>query len=375
MNNFKLSQRAVHRDCRSSIENVHDEYISKLQDEYSTLNDKLLVLNKLKVERDNLKKNKKHQLVHNLNEQIIKLEKQIDDINSQRDLTDYLFNAIPFIQEVDNQDKQEDNNNKKENIVEDVGILKYVTIDGKTDKGTRYADYMETCFNVSNHKKNYRLDCCTNCNSINRTIDTKEALIICDDCGTCEKHTETNGNIDWSRADSAEFIQIFTYKRKNHFKEWLTQLQAKESTIIPTEILEQIYLELKKERIINTDNITALKIRQYLKKLRLNKYYEHIPNIIRCITNKPGLIIDDELETKLMNMFDLIQEPFSKYCPASRKNFLSYSFTLHKFCQLLNRHDLLIYFPLLKSREKLFEQEKIWKNICKELNWEYVSTI
>ena len=154
MNNFKLSQRAVHKDCRSSIENVHDEYISKLQGEYSTLNDKLLVLNKLKDERDNLKKNKQYQLVHNLNEQISKLETRIEDINSQRDLTEYLFKAIPFIQEVDNQAQQEDNSDKKENIVEDVGILKYVTIDGKTEKGTRYADYMETCFNVPNHKKN-----------------------------------------------------------------------------------------------------------------------------------------------------------------------------------------------------------------------------
>jgi hypothetical protein len=26
-------------------------------------------------------------------------------------------------------------------------------------------------------------------------------------------------------------------------------------------------------------------------------------------------------------------------------------------------------FTLLKSREKLKEQEKIWKNICQDLNW------
>ena len=163
--------------------------------------------------------------------------------------------------------------------------------------------------------------------------------------------------MDWSRIDSTEFIQVFTYKRKNHFKEWLTQLQAKESTVIPDNILEFIYIELKKERITNTADITHTKIRQYLKKLR------------------QGLKITDELENKLMHMFDMIQKPFEKYCPPSRKNFLSYSFTLHKFCQLLNRNDLLIYFPLLKSREKLFEQEKIWKNICKELEWKYISTI
>ena len=61
-----------------------------------------------------------------------------------------------------------------------------------------------------------------------------------------------------------------------------------------------------------------------------------------------------------------------KYCPPTRKNFLSYAYVLHKFCQLLEYDNLLSYFPLLKSREKLQQQDEIWKNICKELKWEYI---
>ena len=38
MNTFKLSQKSVHKDCRSSIENVHDEYINKLLNKYNTSN-------------------------------------------------------------------------------------------------------------------------------------------------------------------------------------------------------------------------------------------------------------------------------------------------------------------------------------------------
>ena len=30
---------------------------------------------------------------------------------------------------------------------------------------------------------------------------------------------------------------------------------------------------------------------------------------------------------------------------------------------------------LLKSREKLFEQEKIWKGICDDLKWKFVPSI
>ena len=72
-----------------------------------------------------------------------------------------------------------------------------------------------------------------------------------------------------------------------------------------------------------------------------------------------------------MDLFKLIQEPFKKYCPSNRKNFLSYSYTLYKFFELLNKPEYLIYFPLLKSREKLFEQERIWFLICKDLDWQF----
>ena len=32
-------------------------------------------------------------------------------------------------------------------------------------------------------------------------------------------------------------------------------------------------------------------------------------------------------------------------------------------------------FPLLKSREKLYDQDQIWEKICKDLNWEFIKSI
>ena len=87
------------------------------------------------------------------------------------------------------------------------------------------------------------------------------------------------------------------------------------------------------------------------------------------------MVIDKDTEEKLLTMFDNIQVPFTNNCPSNRKKFLSYSYTIHKFFQLLGKNDYLIYFPLLKSRQKLFEQEDIWKKICKELDWEFIASI
>jgi len=68
-------------------------------------------------------------------------------------------------------------------------------------------------------------------------------------------------------------------------------------------------------------------------------------------------------------MFKEIQAPFLRHCPQSRKNFLSYSFCLHKLVQILGLHDYLKYFTLLRSREKLYIQDQIWKKICEDLGW------
>jgi hypothetical protein len=37
--------------------------------------------------------------------------------------------------------------------------------------------------------------------------------------------------------------------------------------------------------------------------------------------------------------------------------------------------EYLQYFPLLKSKSKLYAQDQIWKKICRDLQWEFIPTI
>jgi Poxvirus Late Transcription Factor VLTF3 like len=71
----------------------------------------------------------------------------------------------------------------------------------------------------------------------------------------------------------------------------------------------------------------------------------------------------------------MIQRPFTKHCPPTRANSISYTYVLFKFCQLLEEDMYLAYFPLLKSRAKLKSHDDIWKNICTDLNWEFIRSI
>ena len=44
-------------------------------------------------------------------------------------------------------------------------------------------------------------------------------------------------------------------------------------------------------------------------------------------------------------------------------------------CELLGEDDLLKYFPLLKSKQKLHDQDKIWEKICKDLQGEFIKSV
>ena len=46
-----------------------------------------------------------------------------------------------------------------------------------------------------------------------------------------------------------------------------------------------------------------------------------------------------------------------------------------KFLELLGYDKYIVYFPLLKSREKLQQQDFIWKKICKDLKWQYIPSV
>lgn len=46
-----------------------------------------------------------------------------------------------------------------------------------------------------------------------------------------------------------------------------------------------------------------------------------------------------------------------------------------RFCELLGEDGLLRHFSLLKSNEKLYAQDQIWKKICKDLRWEFIPSV
>ena len=224
---------------------------------------------------------------------------------------------------------------------------------------------------IAEPEYNHVEEFCSNC-GVHRELVQSEAVLICPQCGE-----EIQAVIEADKPsynDPPHENIYFAYKRINHFKEKLALYQAKENTKIPQEIYDIILIECKKEKITDLAKLDKKRVKKYLHKynhLGYNKYYENINQIICHLNGIQQISFSPEVEEKFCNMFLKIQEPFEKNRPAGRANFLSYTYTIYKFCQLAGYDEYLPYFNLLKSKDKLRGQDKIWKKICADLGWEY----
>ena len=323
-----------------------------------------------------------------IKEEIIKIKDEIKTIKNFNEIEYYentsyiLFNYYDIIEKQSNNKSVKNNKFKNKSIIEsfNLQITKNEDKSSEDDEENNIIEkstLVDKYLSITNNNHISKIDfdnreLCRNCKNY-LTCLQHDAIMICNICGYQEPLlVEQNRPI---LKQNTKDTSHFSYKRINHFREWCNQVQGKESTDIPNEIFEKILNEIKKEKIIDTKKITYNKMREILKRLRINKYYEHINYIINRINGIPTPQFSTELEEKLCSMFRDIQAPFLKHCPKDRKNFLSYSYVLYKFFQILGLNEYLKFFPLLKSREKLYAQDQIWKKICEELNYTIIPSL
>jgi rubrerythrin len=201
------------------------------------------------------------------------------------------------------------------------------------------------------------------CSDCNVTFTIANSYLVCPLCGICKNTIEQANELSYKEKQDYDYRPQFTYDKRSHLEDWLRRFQNKEARAIPQDVLDKVILEAKKERINDLNALTEEKVKRYLKKLNLNDYYDNVIGIINRLNGRPPFTLTQEIEEKIKKMFQQIQEPYEKFKPPSRKNFLSYSYTLCKFFQILNLHEFARYFPLLKSNDKLRQQDDIFKKI------------
>ena len=362
---FKINKKSTmtldskHNEKMLLFENIKDVQIPKLVTKKNELKKSLKTIDniedKLNIEDEikdisskikSLKKKKKEYLLENSGVIFEYFEKKkevsLGKSNKKNDILHSFFNK--------------DKNVVIKNKNEDTTVNKFLT------------NLNENFIDMNKYTIDYEK--CENCGGEWIQVDYK-GLVICNKCSRQKQFLVEHEKPSYK--EPPKEVCFYAYKRINHFREILAQFQAKETTQIPDEVLDNIKLQIKKERI-TLKQMTNKKAKDILKKLGYNKYYEHIPFIKDKLGIRPP-IMSPELEEKLCNLFMEIQKPYAKHCPDDRVNFLNYYYVLYKLCELLNENTFLPFFPMLKDPIKRIEQDTIWKKICSELQWEFVPTI
>jgi hypothetical protein len=364
-------QIVVQKNSNTTLDNKHKEIVDKFQ------NANNVVIPSLKKEKmECYEKLTNPQITM---EEKMDIEDRINDIQKeikrlkQQEKNYFLDNSKYVFDYFENKKKISEGNNKTTLLNNFFNLKKETSSEIDLKERTNIQKYLSNVDESFLDMNNFTVqtDVCKVCEKGELIPVEHEGLIVCNVCSYNTKYLVDNDKPVYK--EPPKEVCFYVYKRINHFREILAQFQAKETTQIPEEVMENIKQQIKKERIKLTQ-ITNKKAKEILKKLGYNKYYEHIPFIKDKLGIKPP-IMTPQLEERLCNMFIDIQGPYAKYCPEDRVNFLNYYYTVYKLCELLDQKTFLPFFPMLKDREKRIEQDEIWKNICKDLDWEFIPTI
>jgi hypothetical protein len=355
LNRFHLNETEKVPQLEQEIENLKTQ-VKLLQDnqidQYMEIRDKIRA-NKLKIKE-------------------IKQEKKQYFLNNSK----YIFGYFE-----DKKDISTGGGKQNVNVLHSFFKVKSVNPDRTDpDKYTQsknlYQNYWKNVNNDFINPQDYVVpsDICQSCYKGELVPQDEEGILICNNnqCGKFIVYI-----VDSSKPNNKEppsEVSYTAYIRLNHFKEILSQFQAKETTQIPEEVIEAIRARIKKERIQDLTTINYDKMREILRKLGLNKYFEHIQYINSIFGIKPP-IMNEELHETLCVLFIEIQKPWAVHCPPNRTNFFNYTYTLYQLCVLLDQTQYLPYIPMMKDREKQFEQDMIWKKVCNDLDWEFFPSV
>jgi hypothetical protein len=314
--------------------------------------------------------------IHNINSQVKELKQQ-----KKRYLLDnskYIFNYFEEKKKISSGDNNQNVKvlNSFFKIKANNDTISNLNSDKYSHSKKLYQNYWRNVNNEIINLQDFVIqsDVCENCRKGELIPQDEEGILICNnnDCGKFITYI-----IDSSKPTNKEppnEVSYTAYIRLNHFKEILSQFQAKETTQIPDEVIEAIRARIKKERIKDMSLINYDKMREILRKLGYNKYFEHIQYINSIFGIKPP-IMNEELHETLCVLFIEIQKPWATHCPANRTNFFNYTYTLHQLCVLLDQTQYLPYIPMMKDREKQLEQDMIWKKVCKDLDWVFFPSV
>lgn len=292
-------------------------------------------------------------------------------IELDKDQTKYILDTCDILNKYLILDEQENNllsnDNDNDNLLNNINLEKRLLEDA-------YYIKIDPNYIPNRNLTKVNSTFCENCNDL---LHIEHGSAVCYNCGSCFECLHLPEDLSYKEQQEMDYRHQFTYEKESHLDDWIKRFQAKENKEISQEILDKVILEAHKAKIYDLNKLEEKHVKAFLKKLKLNDYYDNIIAIINRINKRPPFVLTPQIENKIKEMFRKMQDPFNKF-KGTRKNMLSYGYLLNKYFLILDLPEFAKYIKLLKSPEKLRQQDEIFKKIVDHMveidpgtNWRF----
>lgn len=226
---------------------------------------------------------------------------------------------------------------------------------------------------------------CPACGKATVTVDLN-AQLVCTSCGGCAPVVMSGTSATAPFVDATSGIGVtyeqrldvrrpsnYAYQPLKHFTDWLDKSQGKERPVTPQPILDGVGACFRRDRIVDPRLMTPRRVKLYLKQLGLARYYDHAVQIAHRLSGIEPLRFTDEQEAYLCARFVDVYGAWEATKQWRRQNFFSYAYAIHKLLQLCQYpRAFFAQYPLLKSPDKRYAQDQMWRRVCTRLNWRFI---
>lgn len=192
------------------------------------------------------------------------------------------------------------------------------------------------------------MDSCVECKLNTLCLEDSDSLLVCVSCGTVQPY------IRFVRESNDIGYGSYTkvYNGCTYFKRVLRCLQDKSNSTIPEHIIKEI--------IDNPDQDPKL----ILSKYKLFHLYILLPHLHYIYRNKKPVNLSENEEELLLQLFSKVDRYIRNTYP-ERSQILRYNQILKKLLIIINREDVALRIPDLKTKKARNEFNRIWNNLLK----------
>ncbi|KAJ3059754.1 hypothetical protein HK102_009834 [Quaeritorhiza haematococci] len=182
----------------------------------------------------------------------VALAHKIEAIRNRKEETEYLLQTSDILYKYwTRENNHTTTENEPENEDEPLGLDGIVwTSANQKEKDRLRAEYFRAIgveHSPSQHPQQANEDM-SFCSACGGCVLLNGGYFVCEDCGVACDDACNDFQVSFKESQGLTYKPHFSYKKINHFSEWLASIQGKENTVIPEMVVQAIKAEIKKEQ-------------------------------------------------------------------------------------------------------------------------------